>query len=230
MMSKWSDLKPKVISLRRKGTSMTKIEREFGIPRSTLSGWFKHVKLTPSQKKLLQESTSAALRKARLGALNWHYQQKIERLKIAENEANKTLARIKINNDILELGLAILYLGEGSKKNCATSMGNSDPLILKFFLKSIQTIYNMPIEKFKFYLHLRSDQSPDLMKKYWSEELGVSMDSFKGVSLDKRTIKTKTYAHYKGVCVVSCGNVAIQRKLVYISRKFCEEMTKNTRG
>jgi len=38
MKSKWYELKPDAIKLRKKGFSIGKIERRLGIPRSTLSG------------------------------------------------------------------------------------------------------------------------------------------------------------------------------------------------
>ena len=53
MKSRWYELKKKVIALRKQGFSMNAIERKFGIARSTLSGWFKKVELTPTQKKRL---------------------------------------------------------------------------------------------------------------------------------------------------------------------------------
>ena len=60
MKSRWYELKKKVIALRKQGFSMNAIERKFGIARSTLSGWFKKVELTPTQKKrLIQKATGS---------------------------------------------------------------------------------------------------------------------------------------------------------------------------
>jgi len=227
MKSKWFEYKDKAVKLRKQGRSIRDIESELKIPRSTLSGWFKNIELKKSQKKILEQKHQKALIKARKGAVKWHNKQKADRILVAEIEAEKTLNKILINDEILELSLAMLYLGEGTKAGTKTSMGNSDPLILKLFLKSIQNLYNLKIDSISFYLHLRADQNPELMKKYWSKELKVPIKRFRKVSIDKRTIKTKTYSHYKGVCVIDCGNVAIQRKLVYISRKFCQKIIEN---
>src|SRR3989344_2782240 len=200
MRSKWFNLKQEAISLRKIGNSIRDVEISLGIPRSTLSGWFKSVELTHRQKINLKNRHKENLIKAREKAIIWHS-----------------------NKKIIELGLAMLYLGEAAKKSPTTSIGNSDPLILKFFLKILTNIYEIKINKIAFYLHLRSDQNPRYMKKYWSGELDVPIERFGKVSIDKRTLKTKTYSHYKGVCVINCGNVAIQRKLVYIGRKFCKK-------
>ena len=55
MKSKWYELKENAIKLRQQGFSIGKIERDLGIPRSTLSGWLKNIKLTARQKELLEE-------------------------------------------------------------------------------------------------------------------------------------------------------------------------------
>ena len=76
-----------------------------------------------------------SLIEARKNAVDWHKDQKIKRLEIAEGQAEKILSLVNNNKETLELALAMLYLGEGFKKSGGTGMGNSDPLILKFFLQ-----------------------------------------------------------------------------------------------
>ncbi len=230
MRSKWFDLKPKAIQLRKQGRSLRDVELSLGIPRSTLSFWFKDVKLTSLQYKFLENRHKKSLIKARKEAVVWHNQQKRDRLKLAENEAEKTLHKIGKDKETTELALALLYLGEGSKKSPTTSMGNSDPLILKFFLKAIVNVYKIDIEKIRFDLHIRADQNPELLKKYWAKELQAPIHRFLTVSVDKRTVGKFTYPDYKGVCVITCGNIAVQRKLVYIGRKFCEKVSESLGG
>src|SRR3989338_11678091 len=219
MKSKWFELKSKAIYLRKQGKSIRDIEESLVIPRSTLSGWFQNIKLTDSQYKSLKENHEKALVKARRSAIVWHNQQKTKRMKLAENEAENTLMKIKENPEIIELALALLYLGEGFKKSQRTGMGNTDPLILKLFLKIMLSIYKIDMEKIRFNLHIRADQNPELIKKYWAKELQAPINRFKSVSIDKRTIGKVTYQNYKGVCVIDGGNIAVQRKLVYIARK-----------
>lgn len=201
------------------------IEHRYGIARSTLSSWFKKVKLTPAQKKRLLQNSNIALIAARQKAVLWHHSQKENRLKEAEGQALRTIGTIDIaNKEILELALAILYMGEGTKKKVETAMGSSDPLILKFFLASLKTLYNLDIKKIKCQLNLRADQNPERMKRFWAKELKLPFNNFGYVYLDKRTTGSETYPHYKGVCHVICGNVAIQRKLVYMSEIFCKKI------
>jgi hypothetical protein len=224
MISKWFELKDEAISLRKKGKSIRNIEERLKIPRSTLSGWLKNIELSKSQKKVLDKKWREALVLARRGSMLWHNQQKLERLKKAELEADNVLNSIKIDKNSLDIALAMLYLGEGTKKGDITSVGNSDPLILKFFVEGIIKNYNFDRNKIKCELHLRADQNQNKIKKYWSTELNIPLCNFLATSFDKRTIGRKTYKDYKGVCIVRFGTVAIQRKLVYLSRKFCEKI------
>lgn len=117
MRSKWELLKPEAIRLRKNGLSIGSIEHKLGIPRSTLSGWFKHVTLTKLQRQKLHRNWQNALVKARKKAVIWHNQQKQERMHRAKQEAAKVLENIDTTNThVIELALAVLYLAEGSKK------------------------------------------------------------------------------------------------------------------
>lgn len=228
MKSKWYELKEKAIVIRRKGRSIGYIEKHLGIPRSTLSGWFKTVKLTAGQKRRLVENINKGLIRARQRAVLWHNAQRLARLQEAEKAAESTLKNIDIERtENLDLALAMLYLGEGFKKNIETGMGNSDPMILKFFVSVLQNNYNIPVHQIKCELHLRADQDPEKIKRFWAKELNLPDKNFTGVILDQRTKGRPTYAYYKGVCVVRCGNVAIQRKLIALSKLFCRQAINN---
>ncbi len=224
MKSKWYGFKPQAIELRRNGNSLRNVAKVLNIPKSTLSGWFRDITLTPEQQLVLRKNWLENLRNARRKAVVWHNQQKVARLKEAEQLAMKTLESINISNlNILELALAMLYLAEGAK-SAGTLLGNSDPLILKFFVAALEGVYCIDVSKISAELHLRADQNPEEMKRYWSRELNLPLDNFKSVSIDKRTAGSPTYPTYKGVCVLYCGNIALQRRLVYLSRGFCEKI------
>lgn len=226
MTSKWSELKSDAIILRKQGKSLPYVHAKLGISKSTLSYWFKDIILTEKQKEKLDENWKSALIKAREGAVKWHNREKLERLQLAEHEGLDLLSRIDMNDaSITELALALLYLGEGTKAKDETGMGSSDPLILKFFITCLRKIYGVPEDKIMCELHLRADQDPKKMIIFWSKQLHVSKENFTKPYLDKRTKGTVTYNSYKGVCLVRCGKVAIQRKLVYIAKHFCTELS-----
>lgn len=222
MTSKWFDLKPQAIELRKSGMSLRDVEKALNIPKSTLSGWFRNIKLNPKIQFKLTEKRLSSLEKARKQAVMWHNQQREKRQKEAEGKAISTLNNIDVSNSaIQELALAMLYLGEGGKSSQGTVMGSSDPEILRFLIRCLIDIFGVKPDKIKCSLHLRIDQNPIKLRGYWSRQLGISVENFTSSSIDKRSAGHATYPGYNGVCVVRCGNIAIQRRLVYLSKRFC---------
>lgn len=231
MSSRWLHLKERAVAMRKRGAALRDIEKRLGIRKSTLHYWFRDIQLSDHHLQRLKKRADNALFKARIEAVKWHNAQKATRMKLAFGAATQTLECIDITNDaIAELALALLYLGEGMKKTGSTAMGNSDPLILRFFVRMLQRLYKVPIEDMKCDLHLRADQNQTQMVRYWSKTLGIPSRNFGKTSIDMRTKDRPTYSHYKGVCIVRCGHVAIQRKLVYIANTFCESGAKRMGG
>lgn len=228
MRSKWYKLKDEAIQLRKRGMSLRKIESRLRIPRSTLGGWLIGIELSSKQKEKLYNNWKGALIKARKKAVLWHNAQKAKRLLEARNSALETLKKIDTGSqEILELALALLYLGEGTKNNPETALGSSNPLILKFFLSIIKNVYGIENNKIKCELGLRADQDHRKIKNFWAKSLNLPIKNFHRVNVDKRTIGSKTYPYYKGVCHIRCGNSAVQRKLIYLANFFCDKVLEN---
>ncbi len=226
MLSKWFEQKEDIIKYRLKGNSIRDIEKKFGVPKSTLSGWFKDVKLSESKKKILDKRWRKALIYARTKSVIWHKNEKKKRIELAEKEGESVIEKLKFNSNEIDIALAMLYLGEGTKSGVCTAIGNSNPLILKFFIYALEKNYSFNRNNMRCELHLRADQDEKKLKEYWSKELCIPITNFTATSFDQRTRGRKSYLDYKGVCVLRCGTVAIQRKLVYLSRRFCEEIIK----
>lgn len=228
MQSKWFDIKTRALQMRIDGKSIREVERSLGIPRSTLSGWFKNIILTEEQRKILESNRINSLVEARKMALIWHHKQKEKRLQKADKDAFRTLSKVNTSNLYTrELCLSMLYLGEGLKTKSGTGLGNSNPMILKFFMRMLIDQYNIDIKKIKCSLHIRADQDPNKLQRYWAEDLGIPIENFTAFSIDKRTEGRNTYPSYRGVCVIHCGNISLQRKLLSLSRQFCEKINQD---
>lgn len=231
MQSKWFKEKDKATILRKRGNSLGFIANKFKIPKSTLSGWFKGLEISESGKLRIYKNWRLRLVSTRKGAVKWHNTQKTNRLKDAKEKAMASLVNLKSADiHLIELALAMLYLGEGGKKEGGTLIGNADPLILRFFIVVLVNVYGVPIEKIKADLHLRADQNAVQLKRYWSKTLGLPIKNFIGTFFDKRTEGRPTYPGYKGVCLIRCGHSQIQRKLISMSRLYCEKIIKNCEG
>ncbi len=217
------------MTMRQTGVSMTVIERQLGIPRSTLSGWFKAIQLTEAQRTRLIQNSRDGWQKARIKSAEAHRAQKALRLLEAKSAATEVLSRIELNDDVLDLAFAMLYFGEGAKKD-VTSLGSSDPKMLRFMLAVLRRNYGVTPAMLRCDLHLRMDQNGEELKSYWSKELKVPLKQFKYVAYDHRTEGKPTYSHYKGVCLIACGNIAIQRKLIYLYNLFCDKVAELDSG
>ena len=225
MISQWSEYKEAAISLRLQGHSLKAIRLHLGVPLSTLSGWLRTITLDEQQKQLLKDKQKAALLVARQKAADWHRSQKALRLHKAKQQAQEVLdTLLPPTAATLDLALAMLYFGEGAKTKDRTTIASSDPLILQTVIKILRLNYGLSLSAFKCELHLRMDQNAETAKMYWSKNLNLPIDQFSYIAFDKRTANKATYPTYHGVCVLNCGNVAIQRKLVYLYTLFCEKI------
>lgn len=224
MKSKWFEYKEEVRGLRRQGVSMSVIEQEYGIPRSTLSGWFRDIKLTEPQRLKLMKNRQDGWKKARESAVKWHNTQKQNRILQADQEAAEVLKRTTLTPELLDIALAMLYFGEGAKNN-TTSMGNSNPIALRFMLTVLYANYNVTTSEIRCDLHLRADQDGRIVQEYWQRELNLPASCFRYIAYDKRTVGKATYDGYMGVCVVTCSKIAIQRKLISLYNQFCSQVS-----
>jgi hypothetical protein len=206
------------------------IQEELGIPCSTLSGWFKNIVFTEDQINSMAENHLRNLTVARLKANKVHRVAKQMRIENAKDKAMLTLSRVaETNSDVLEIALAMLYLGEGAKADNGLRLGNSNPLIIKFYIDSLCSLYDIERNSFRAALHLRADQDEVALKEFWSININLPIEQFTYSIKDSRTIGRKTYSDYKGVCLIEGGGVAIQRKLMYLADMFCKR-TIDARG
>jgi hypothetical protein len=224
MNSKWSHLKADAIALRLEGKTYDHIISKLGIPRSTLSGWMRHVTISDEARLRLQQARADCLSNARRAARIKHQDLKKERIGDIHQQIDAAYGSLLAsgNLQIKEIALSMLYLGEGAKGD-ELRLGSSDVLILRFYLNYLKDLYGIDSSSLRFDLHLRADQDEVLLKKYWVQELLTDPSCFKGTFRDKRTEGKTSYSSYRGVCLVTGGGVEIQRRLLYLAKVFCEQ-------
>ncbi|MBI2065688.1 MAG: hypothetical protein HYT68_01310 [Candidatus Zambryskibacteria bacterium] len=110
------------------------------------------------------------------------------------------------------LGLG-LFWGEGNKKSIsAVRLGNTDPGIIRVFLRFLTQFFSVDKQKLRYGLQVFSDISPEVAKKYWIEELKVSQEQFYKVTVT-RSSKLGTYRHknINGVLTVYFSNTRLKK-------------------
>lgn len=215
-----NELKRKAIDLREQGLTFSLIQERLNkkIPKSTLSCWFKDVKLsdeTLHENKRLSNLATEKSRKLAVIAnkvIKQKYFDSIENQYIyLENEAKNTNMGLII--------LAMIYLGEGAKSSKGSLMiGNSDSNVIKLFLFHLRRCFDIDENKFRCTVQCRDDQDILDLEKFWSEVTNIPLSQFYKARVDSRTIgKPSRKPEYKGVCRLEYMSADIYHRLMKIA-------------
>lgn len=211
--------------LRRNGWSINEISIKTAIPKTTIQGWIKGIVLTECQKKRikLKELTGFSLARKIAAESNKNKLQK--RLSAIKSKASYYRDLPFKQGDIGKIVCSIMYLCEGGKYPATRCVmfGNSDPGIIKLFIRLLRDNFIINESKFRCRIMQRADQSSEQLLHFWSKVTGVHQESFYKNYIDKRTKDKKTRKEkYKGVCVVYYFDTAIQNELQFIAEEIIE--------
>ena len=114
-----------------------------------------------------------------------------------------------------------LYLTEGNLKNKnSVRFSNSDPAIIKIFVKFLKVICGVPEEKIKISLIVYPDISAQNAKDYWSKFLNLPLGQFTKTTVlkDRQNHSSKKHSEF-GTVTVYVHNT----KLLGIVKNWAEE-------
>ena len=185
-------LKERAINLRRDGLSYSEILKQIPVAKSTLSLWLRSVNLSKRQEQRLTEKKLASMRRGATAKRN----QRIEKTQLIKNKAISEIKTIS-DRELWLIGTA-LYWAEGSKaKDHNVSQGlifnNSDPLMIKLFLKWLKTVLKIKNNDvhFEIYIHENHKRIIENTKKYWAKITKRNVSDFNHVYFKKNKINTK---------------------------------------
>lgn len=223
MKSKYKQYKKEAIDLRKRGNTYGMIIKKINvkIPKSTLSYWFKKIKLSKKAIKKMDSSIYQNMKKARIIAINTKKEKRIAYLEKIKNKVIH-LNKIQKNRDVAKIILATLYLGEGSKNRSSIMFGNSDPKIIRLFLKLLRLCYSIDESKFRCTLQCRADHNITELEKFWQKVTNIPSDKFYKARIDPRTIGKKSKKlDYKGVCRIDYFSADIFNEIKIIMEIVC---------
>ncbi|NQV88366.1 MAG: hypothetical protein HQ402_02335 [Parcubacteria group bacterium] len=197
-----TETKSKAIALRKEGLSYSEILCQIPVAKSTLSLWLREIGLA---KKQVQRITKKKLEAARRGG----QVRKKQRIFITEQIYKKASLDIKniSERELWLMGVA-LYWAEGSKEKeyypgSGVKFTNSDPYMVKFFLRWLVESCAVDEEKISFdlYIHDMYRNRTENLKKYWSKVTGFSINKFDKIYFkrNKITIRRNVGDLYYGV-------------------------------
>lgn len=174
------------LKLRISGRSYNQINKALGVPKSTLSGWFTGLVISDEARKRIETRA----RKKSLAGLVRRNKNQTRLAQLRARETRKTAAREVrplSNKTILILGAA-LYWAEGYKKpivrngkiltHHAVSLTNSDPALVRAFLKFLREYCGVPEEKIKAGIRIFPHQNRVHIERYWQQLTSIKLENF----------------------------------------------------
>ncbi len=194
--------------MRLRGFSFNEINKELGVPKSTLSGWMRNIVLSEKARARIQS-------RVRQGV----YNGLIKRNKLQTHVARQRVAQIraegkqflpKLTKDDLVVVGAVLYWAEGYKRPLVRngkeitahviSFVNSDSDAVRVFVRFLIEILHIPREHINFSMRLYAHINENEALNYWAQVTGATRACFKkttylvsGASKGKRPFNRLPY-------------------------------------
>ena len=204
--------KQKVIEFRKAGMTLGEIQKLVPVSKSTISLWMQGIKLSPVQAYRISQKITEGQAKSRAVL----YAKALLRQKQVEDFAINSLKNFKINQQIKLLLCACLYECEGRKrKTGAMSFTNSDPHMIKIFLKLLRESFALDEKKLRVCVHLHDYHNTSNQLKFWS-----SITEIPSTQFIKPYMKKSSHIYrkegYEGCINIMYYDVSVQRKLLAV--------------
>ena len=198
------ETKNKILDLRMHGYSIPEIHRLLGVPKSTALRYANTISILPEYKqRWLDRRNGSKIMSDR-------------RLALAKNRANELVP--VISKESLVLIAAALYWAEGAKKDF--SLTNSDPELIKVFIRILEKIFDIKKEDLKVSIRLYEDLNINEAINFWSEIIGKDLKGNVSINIlnGKKTGKLKY-----GMCRVRVKKSGLLLKTIFaINKRVCE--------
>jgi hypothetical protein len=116
--------------------------------------------------------------------------------------------------------LSLLYWCEGSKNDRRVVFMNSDPLLVKAYLKLLRAAFSINEEKIRAVLHLHEYHNIKKAIKYWSKITKIKTNNFFIYHKNNSGKRKKT--NYYGCLSIRYGDSKILDEILLIIRRFSE--------
>lgn len=205
-MAKYKE-KQQARQLRREGVTIPKIAETVGAAKSTVSLWVRDIRLT-------QEQLDRIKSKGQQQAANKNKQERIERQKKLQQEGRGRIGNIKSDRELLLVGTA-LYWGEGHKAVKGTvGMANSDPAVIKLFIRWLNKCFGVPISKMRIGLNIHEDMDQQEIEEYWRQATKFCNEQFQKTQVARNTVAgLKKKQAYRGTATILVHNANLQYKI-----------------
>jgi hypothetical protein len=195
--------------LRRcEGRSIKEIANQLGVARSSVSLWVRDIELSEEQRLALLERNPAYNRQ-RNGWLVVAARRRAARERAQDH--GRELAR---RREPLHVAGCMLYWAEGTKGRNNIQFCNSDPEMVRFFVRFLRTYFALKNEEIRLtcYLYADHEQQQRAIENYWLEVTGLTRSSLcrSVVNRVSRSSKRKRFGSLPyGTCRVVVNRTAV---------------------
>lgn len=165
--------KARAVKMRKSGASYSKIKDELKVSKSTLSLWLRSMPLPEKRIRELRDFNAVRIEKYR----ETRRKTREDRWKIVRARVVREIGTLS-KRELLLSGL-FLYWGEGSKTQwCTTSLSNTDPAMVLFFIKWLEVL-GVSRKDLRIHLHLYADMKAQAEIRYWAKTLRLPVSAFR---------------------------------------------------
>ncbi|MFA6554139.1 MAG: hypothetical protein WCS89_01390 [Candidatus Paceibacterota bacterium] len=202
-------------TLRNQGYSLSEISKRFGISKSTASLWTKDVILSSVGDARVKLNTKINMAK---GHAKLH-EKKLERLIKADIIADKLFENVQKDKITSMVALSMMYWCEGTKDGRGISFTNSDPELVRAFIKMLGNIFDINRDKLRICVHLHDYHNRKEILSFWSDTLGISLVQFTNPYM-KKSNHLFSKKGYKGCVRVTYFDSHLARVILAFAKKF----------
>jgi len=175
MVRKKEDDQEKTRELREKGYSYSEISKTLGVSKSSAYLWSKDVVLDKRALIRIERRRQIGKRKA---SKTLHLKALI-RLDNSRKWAKKKVKNgLRLNKFDKMLICSLLYWGEGAKTSSRMEFTNSDPEMMRCFIKTFLDGFDVDQSLLKANLHLHEYHDEKKQLLFWSKVTGIPIRNF----------------------------------------------------
>ncbi|MBT8165467.1 MAG: hypothetical protein KJP22_07915 [Acidimicrobiia bacterium] len=156
-------------SLRCLGLSYGEIMEIIPVPKGTLAGWCRDIRLSTDQIAAIKERCGPAV-----GPRDTQWRRRLE---VEAIRSDARVFALEHLTDAFWMAGTVLYWGEGAKTKRSFSVANSDASALRLFMHwTRRYVEEHPVFVLKLNLHANNDEA--LARDFWRHSLGAEAAEF----------------------------------------------------
>lgn len=200
-----------VVNERLKGVSIESLAKKFSVPRGTVYSWVKDVELSPEARRILSNNSvlGREVGRARMLEIRKHQQE------LLQDRSKELIENLKVDKKLAKVFCSLLFWAEGAKATNSLNFVNSDPIMIRAFLRFFRQGFEIDETKFRILVHIHAYHNDQQMKEYWSRVTNVPLSQFNESFQKPNTGLTKKEG-YMGCISIRYYDAQIAKELTWL--------------